>query len=144
MQIKEGLVNFVTKIGDHLKKGLMKWLLGKVIPAGIELPETFDFMSIVMLVLQVLGLTWENVRARAVDLFGEKPVSYLEEAFDIFKLLIKKDFAGVWEYVKDRLSTLKEMVFDGITNIIVTEVIEAGIARLASIIGGPVGAFIRP
>ncbi len=40
--VKAGLSKFVANIGEHLKKGLLDWLLGALSSAGIELPENFD------------------------------------------------------------------------------------------------------
>ena len=62
--VKTGIVNFGTNILDHLKKGLQKWLFGALSEAGIELPEKFDLKGVVQLVLSILGLTWERVKAR--------------------------------------------------------------------------------
>ena len=141
--VKKGLQNFVGNIGKHLKKGLMSWLFGALAEAGIHLPESFDLKGILSLVLQVLGLTWENLRAKAVKLFGEKIVAGLEKVFTVFKALKEQGIAGLWEFVKDRLSTLKDTIFDAIKDLIVTQVIKAGIQWLVGILGGPAGAFIK-
>jgi hypothetical protein len=43
------------------------------------MPESFDLKGILSLVLQVLGLTWANFRARAVKLLGEPVVGMIEQ-----------------------------------------------------------------
>ena len=78
--VKQGLKNFIANIGTHLQKGLMGWLFGTLAEAGIQMPESFDLKGILSLVLQVLGLTYTNIRKRAVGILGEKTVSMLEKA----------------------------------------------------------------
>jgi hypothetical protein len=141
--VKKGLSNFVSNIGTHLKKGLMTWLFGEVAKAGIQLPESFDMKGILTLVMQLLGLTWENLRARAVKMFGERVVSALEKAFEIFKIIKEKGIGGLWEFIKEKLSNLKDMVMDGIKDMVITQVIKAGISWLMGVLGGPAGAFIK-
>ncbi len=141
--VKQGLENFVSRIGEHLKKGLMTWLFGELAEAGIELPETFDIKGILMLVMQVLGFTWENLRARAVKMFGEKVVAGLEQAFEIFIILKEQGLGGLWEFIQEQLSNLKDMVIEGIQELVTNEVIKAGVQWLIGILGGPAGAFIK-
>lgn len=141
--VKQGLQNFVNNIGSHLKKGLMSWLFGEAAKAGIQMPETFDLKGILSLALQLLGISWANLRARAVKMFGEKVVAGLEKAWEVFQIIQAQGIGGLWEYIKEQLSNLKEMVIDGIKNMVITEVIKAGIQWLIGVLGGPAGAFIK-
>jgi len=141
--VKQGLLGFVSNIGMHLKKGLMTWLFGELAQTGIQLPETFDLKGILTLVLQVLGLTWQAIRAQAVKLLGERVVGVLEGAFSIFKIIMEQGLGGLWEYIKEQLGNLKEMVLDGIKDMVITQVIQAGIQWLLSMLGGPAGAVIK-
>src|SRR5439155_829632 len=83
-------------IEDNLKRGLLEWLFGEMAEAGFQLPAQFDLAGILSLVLQVLGLTYANIRRRAVKLVGEKVVSALETGAEIFKILIVKGAVGLW------------------------------------------------
>jgi hypothetical protein len=141
--VKQGLQNFVSNIGAHLKKGLMGWLFGEVAKSGIQLPATFDLKGILTLALQLLGVTWANLRGRAVKMFGEKVVGALEKGFEIFMIVREQGIGGLWQYVKDKLTDLKEMVIGGIKDMVITEVIKAGIQWLIGVLGGPAGAFIK-
>ena len=86
--VMQGLKNFMSNIGAHLKKGLMEWLFGALDGAGLQLPDTFDLKGIVSIVLQVLGLTYANFRARAVTIVGEPVVAGLEQAAEVFKIIV--------------------------------------------------------
>lgn len=140
--VKQGFTNFLANLKKHLLTGLIEWLTGAMSEAGITLPETFDLKGVFSLVMQVLGLTYENIRAQAVKVLGEKTVSALETTFEVFKVLVTQGVAGLWEYIKDKLGDLKAMVMDKVQEIIATQVIEAGINWILGLLG-PVGAFIK-
>ncbi len=141
--VKQGFMNFVDNIGTHLQTGFIEWLTGNLSEAGITLPETWDAKGIFGLVMQILGLTWENIRSRAVGIFGEGVVSALETGFEIFVVIRDEGLPGLWKWIQDKLTDIKEQVFDGIKEMLISEVIEAGIQWLIGILGGPAGAFIK-
>ncbi len=141
--IKAGLQRFVGNIATHLKKGLMGWLFGALADAGIDLPESFDLKGILSLAMQVLGLTWEAIRARAVKVFGEKAVAALEKVFDVFLVIKQEGLGGLFNFVKDKVIGIKDMVLDAIQDMVITQVIKAGIQWLVGLLGGPAGAFIK-
>ena len=91
---------------------------------------------------QVLGITWDYIRAKAVKLLGEPVVSALETAFEPFKILVTEGPMGLWEYIKDQFTDLKEMVMDQIQDLMITQVIKAGIKWILGLLN-PVGAFVK-
>jgi hypothetical protein len=78
-----------------------------------------------------------------VKILGERTVSTLEGAFQIFKVIKDQGIGGLWEYIKEQLANLKELVLDGIKDMVITQVIQAGVQWLLGILGGPAGAFIK-
>lgn len=139
---KQGFMNFVDHIGEHLKQGFMQWLFGAVAEIGIQLPQHFDLPGILSLVLQVLGLTYANIRARAVKILGEKIVKALETAWEIFKILITKGPGGLWEYIKEKIGDLKTMVIEKIKSFVMEKIIVAGITWLIGLLN-PASAFVK-
>jgi hypothetical protein len=139
---KLGFSNFADHIVEHLKQGFMEWLFGAVASTGITLPKNFDLPGILSLVMQILGLTYANIRSRAVKILGEKVVKALETAAEIFKILITKGPAGLWEYIKDKIGDLKAMVIEKIMAFVMEKVVMAGITWLIGLLN-PVGAFIK-
>lgn len=137
-----GFQNFAANIGTHLQKGFMQWLFGAFAQAGIQLPESFDLKGILSLALQVLGLTYANIRARAVAIVGEPIVRALEQAAEIFKILITEGPAGLWQWIKDKVGDLKSMVIDSIKDFIIEKVIVAGITWVIGLLN-PAGAFVK-
>jgi len=140
--VKAGLQSFVANIGTHLQKGLMGWLFGALAEAGIQMPESFDLKGILSLVLQVLGLIYVNIRARAVRMFGEPVVKALETGAEIFKVLITQGPAGLWSYIKDQIGDLKSMIIDGIRDFVIEKIIVAGITWIISLLN-PASAFVK-
>ncbi len=141
--VGQGFKNFAANIKKHLIGGLVGWLTGALGPMGIELPEDlFSLEGIFSLVVQILGLGWDFIRAKAVKLLGEPVVQALEQGFELFKVLAEKGPLGLWEYLKDQFSDLKETILDAIQDMIKSEVIEAGVKWIFSLLT-PAGAFIK-
>ena len=70
--------------------------------------------SILKLVLSVLGITYERMRAKAVKLLGPTAVAIIEKVVEYVKALIQGGPAALWEKVKEDLGNLKAMVIDAI------------------------------
>jgi Domain of unknown function (DUF4157) len=140
--VKQGFMNFIGNIGAHLQKGLMGWLFGAIAEAGIQLPDSFDLKGIMTLVLQVLGATWAFIRARAVKILGEKVVTALETTAEIFIILSTRGLMGVWEYIQEQLSSLKDVVIEGIKSFVTESIIKAGVTWILGLLN-PAGAFIK-
>ncbi len=140
--IKQGLNQFVGNIWTHLKAGFMQWLFGALASAGIAIPSDLSLPSILKLVLSVLGLTYERLRAKAVKLIGERNVKILEKLFEYVKTLITEGPAALWEKVKADLSNLKAMVIDAIQDWIVTTIVKAAISKLVTMFN-PAGAIVQ-
>lgn len=140
--IKQGLNQFVGNIGKHLKAGLMGWLFGTLAEAGIQMPESFDLKGILSLVLQLLGVTYANIRARAVKVVGEKAMAGLEKTVDIFKTLVTEGPAGLWKFIQEKLASLKETMLGQVIEFVRDKIITAGITWLLSMLN-PASAFIR-
>jgi hypothetical protein len=139
---KLGFSQFADHIVEHLKQGFMEWLFGAVAQAGIQLPKNFDLPGILSLVLQILGLTYSNIRSRAVKILGEKVVKALETAAEIFKILITKGPAGLWEYIKEKIGDLKAMVIEKIKSFVMEKIVIAGITWLIGLLN-PASAFVK-
>lgn len=140
--VMTGLENFMANIATHLEKGLMEWLFGALGGAGLQMPEKFDLKGIISIVLQVLGLTKANFRARAVTLLGEPVVAALEETAKVFQIVMTSGVSGLWEYIKEKLSDLKSMVMDAVLAYVKDRVLIAGVTWIISLLN-PVSAFFK-
>jgi hypothetical protein len=140
--VKSGVMNFAANIADHLKKGLQAWLLGALAEGGIELPEKFDLKGIIKLVLSILGLTWVNIRARIVKVIPESVMDKVEKGVAFIQMVVTEGIGGLWKWVAEKLSDLKEMVMGQIRDFVITKIVKAGITWLISLLN-PAAAFIK-
>ena len=125
---KQGFLNFADHFLEHLKAGLLDWLVGSL--PGIYIPKSFALIEIAKFALSVLGLTWENIRAKLVRAIGEPAVKVLETTFDIVVTLVRDGPAAAWDKIKDQLGNLKDMVIGGITDFVVGMVVKKAIPKL--------------
>lgn len=140
--VMQGLKNFMAKIGTYLQKGLMDWLFGALAGAGLQLPDSFDLKGIISIVLQILGLTYANFRARAVAIVGEPVVAAIEKTAEVFKVIVTEGISGLWRFIKEQLANLKSMVMDAIFDFIKEKVIMAGITWIIGLLN-PASAFFK-
>ncbi len=141
--IGKGIDNFKANIQTHMLGGLITWLTGSLGPMGITLPDDiFSLKGIFSLVMQVLGLGWDFIRQKAFMMMGEPMVNALTKGYDMFTTFATKGVAGIWEYLKDQFSDLKETVIEAIKGMLITQVIEAGIKWLLSLLI-PGAGFIK-
>jgi hypothetical protein len=140
--VMQGLKNFMSKIGTYLIKGLMDWLFGALAGAGLQLPDKFDLQGIISIVLQILGLTYANFRARAVAIVGEPVVAAIEKTAAVFKVILTEGVPGLWRFIKEQLANLKSMVIDAIFDYIKEKVIIAGITWIIGLLN-PASAFFK-
>ncbi len=137
-----GLNLFKDNIVEHLKGGLMGWLVGSLQSAGLELPTSFDLKGIFQLIFGILGVTYGIIREKAVKLLGEKVVGRLEQTAEIFIVLATEGPAGVWQMFVEQMGDVKEMIMGEIRGFVIEKIIIAGITWLISLLN-PASAFFK-
>ena len=139
--VKGGIQAFVGNIWTHLKAGFMKWLFGNL-PPGVAIPTDLSLVSIFKLVMGVLGITYEKMRAKAVKLIGNTAVTVIEKLVGYIYTLVTGGPQALWEQVKADLSNLKSMVIDAIQNWLIETVIKQAVAKIVSMFN-PAGAIVQ-
>jgi hypothetical protein len=138
-----GLRAFMANIANHLKKGLVSWLLGAAAKAGLQLPERFDLKGILALIASMLGLTWAFIRSRVVAKgVPEQAMSAVESTVPEAQKIQSEGIGGVWEQLKDKVGDLKETLLSKIAEYLIPTVIIAGITWIISLLN-PASAFIK-
>ncbi|HEY9285568.1 MAG TPA: OmpH family outer membrane protein, partial [Pyrinomonadaceae bacterium] len=140
--LKAGFNQFKANIKTWLVKGLIGWLFGALAEAGVTPPADFSLPSILKLVLQILGITYERVRAKAVKLLGPAAVAVIEQLVKYVQTLMTGGPAALWAQVSGDLADLKERVLGDIRDMIIVEVIKAAVLKIVSMFN-PVGAFVQ-
>ncbi|MCD6028616.1 MAG: hypothetical protein K0S78_790 [Thermomicrobiales bacterium] len=137
-----GVRRFADNFLTHLQAGLIGWLTGALGSGGIVIPERFDLMGVLDLARQILGLTWERLRAKAVKLVGEQNVARLEFVASYIQDLVVKGWSALWERISADVAALREMVLGGIQSFLLERVVVAAITKIASLFN-PVGAIVQ-
>ncbi len=139
--VKQGFVQFFDNIVTHLLGGLRDWLFGELATAGINPPADLSFQSILGFVLDVLGLTIDNVWERLALKIGPERVAQIRAAIDtlsgiwtFIKDVWERGPIAIWEYVQEQLSNLWTMVLEQVQNWIMTRIVEQVTTRLLSLL----------
>lgn len=140
--VKGGFNAFVGNIWTHLKAGFFKWLLGSLAAAGIALPSDLSLLSVFKLVLDVLGITYPKLRAKAVKLIGETAVTVIEKLAEYVQALFTGGVAKLWEQVQADLSSLKDMVIGAIQDWLIETVVKQAVTKVVSMFN-PAGAIVQ-
>ena len=137
-----GFNKFMGGIARHLKEGLTKWLFGTLGEAGIQMPKTLDLAGVFDLVMQLLGLTYQNIRERVAKQVGVENVAMLEDKVQVFQAMVGKGLAGLWEFVEEKIGNFEELVLGTLKDFVIERVIKAGVPTLLAMLN-PATAFIR-
>ncbi len=140
--VKGGFNAFVGNIWAHLKAGFFKWLMGPLAAVGVALPADLSPMSVFKLVLDVLGITYPKLRAKAVKLVGETAVAVIEKLAEYVQALFTGGVAKLWEQVQADLSSLKDMVIGAIQDWLIETVVKQAVTKVVSMFN-PAGAIIQ-
>ena len=137
-----GFRQFARRFLTHLRTSLIQWITGALSGANIYIPQSLTVMEIIKFVLSVLGLTWQNIRAKLVRAVGERVVLAMEATFDIVKTLVTQGPAAAWERIQEAIANLQQLVLQGIMQFVATRIVQAAITRLLTSLN-PAGAFIQ-
>ncbi|MCX5500697.1 hypothetical protein OG887_15095 [Streptomyces sp. NBC_00053] len=138
-----GLNLFVTNIAEHLKTGVVSWLLGTAVKAGLELPQKFDLKGIIQLIGSLLGLSWANIRARITRKgIPDQAMTAVESSVPVAKKLAAEGPAGAVKEIESEAGDLKATILEKLTSYLIPTVIVAGITWIISLLN-PASAFVR-
>ncbi len=141
--ITQGLNSFLGNIWEHMQSGLVGWLTGAMGGMGVQIPDDlFSLPGIFSLVTQVLGLTWDYIRGKAVKMFGEPVVAGMEKGVEIIQVIRERGLEGLWEEIQADFADLKETVIGQIKETVIAQVITAGIKWIISLLN-PASAFVK-
>ncbi|MEU1348333.1 HPC2 multi-domain protein [Streptomyces sp. NPDC005795] len=138
-----GLNLFITNIAEHLKTGVVSWLLGTAVKAGLELPQKFDMKGIIQLIGSLLGLTWDNIKARVTRKgVPDEAMAAVETSVPVAKNIAREGPAGAAKEIQAEAGDLKATILQKLTSYLIPTVIIAGITWILSLLN-PASAFIR-
>jgi hypothetical protein len=164
----EGFKNFGKNIMKHMINGFFEWLLGSGIQ--IKFPDKFDLQGVIDILMQILGVSQDAILRLATMLLPDWAVELLEMLISqglgalsnltetlvelgvpdyvlgFFKAIAsfpQKGVLALWDFIKTMFSSLKgEFITTIITQLIVPEVVVAGIQWLVGLLN-PVGGIFK-
>jgi hypothetical protein len=140
-----GLKQFKNKAKTHLQQGVLSWLLGTAATAGIELPKSFDIVSILVLIASLLGLSGANLLARVARKVPKEAMTAIEAGKAALPIIMEVRTRGVralWDDLKARVGDLKKNLIDNLVSYLLPTIIMAGVTWIISLFN-PASAFIR-
>lgn len=141
--VGDGLNLFTANIEQHLKTGLVSWLLGTAVKTGLQIPAKFDAKGIVQLLASLLGLTWDTIRAKIVRKgVPDKAMATVEKSIPEAQALQREGPAGLTKEITGESGDLKKTILDDLKSYLIPTVIVAGIAWIVSLLT-PASAFVR-
>ena len=140
--IGEGFSKFFDNFGTHLLKGFLGWLLGDL--KDVQIPKDLSLKSIITFFLQIMGITWPNIRKILAKKIGEKNVALIEKVYSLISLLIEKGPEGIFEMIKEKLDpqTIVDQVISMAVEFMVTAIAKQVAARLL-LLFNPAGAILQ-
>jgi hypothetical protein len=143
--VGKGIDGFTTNFGEYLKKGISEWLLGAMGDSGLKLPETFDLKGIMMLGLQVVGATWDNLQAKLVKALGPNGQKILDAAksgLAVVQRVMKEGPIALWDIFVEKAGEIKDAVFDGVKGWAIGQIVKKATIKLVSMLN-PAGAIFQ-
>ncbi|MDT8324863.1 MAG: hypothetical protein RRA94_12180, partial [Bacteroidota bacterium] len=139
--IKQGFVQFFDNILSHLLTGLSDWFFHQLGELGIEKPEDLSFRSILKLVMQILGITLEQIMEKVwrklAEKIGQEKVDRMRSMIDrlagiwsFIRDVMERGPVAIWEYVREKLGNLWSMVLDAAKGWIMEKIIGAVVTKL--------------
>ncbi|HYV13308.1 MAG TPA: DNA/RNA non-specific endonuclease [Pyrinomonadaceae bacterium] len=126
-----GFKNFGKNFLKHLQDAVFDWLTGSI--EGFQLPTTWDFKGIISVALQLIGISYANIRRHMVSVMGEPVVVGLEKSFTLVKTLITEGPLAAWEQLKDMATDIKEAFIQAVKEFIAQKIIEQAIQWIVGI-----------
>ena len=142
--IGQGFSLFFDHFPAHLLKGFWNWLTSGLGSVGVQLPTDFSPGSLFAFVLELMGLTWTNIREILVRHIGPKNVELIEKAWQMIRLLIEKGPAGIVELLKEKLdpATILDTIVSAAIDYAITRLIKTVAIKLLELFN-PVGAVLE-
>lgn len=140
--LSEGFGKFFDNFGTHLLKGFLSWLLGGL--KDVQIPKDVSVKSIVTFFLQLMGITWPNIRKILVKLIGAKNVALIEKVYSLVSLLMEKGPEGIYEMIQEKLDpqSIVDQVVQLAVDFMVSAIIKQVTARIIALFN-PVGAIVQ-
>jgi hypothetical protein len=142
--VGDGVRGFFKNIKKHLIEGVIGWLTGALSEVNLSGPFEFTPKGILKIVLEILGLTYANIKARVIKKLpaAAKVFDLVERGVSIVHRLITEGPGALWDELKDKISSIKDTVMAAIRSWLITTVVKEGIKTIL-MLTNPAGAIVK-
>jgi hypothetical protein len=126
-----GIGNFSKNFLKHLKDALFEWLTGSL--DGVTLPQTWDTKGILGLALQMVGISYANLRRHMVTVMTEPVVAGLEKTFTLVKTLVTEGPMAAWEQLKGMAAEMGDAFLDAVKDFVKWKIVEEAVKFIGAI-----------
>jgi hypothetical protein len=140
--IKGSINDFKANFKTYIIGALADWLTGAMGGLGIDIPKEFTVRSVILMLMQVLGLSWAFLRSKLVMLIGEQKVAWAERTVDIVKKFMIGGVAALWDWIKDQAASIKDAFIESTKGWLLTTLVTKFTEWIASLLI-PGGAILR-
>jgi hypothetical protein len=126
-----GFENFGANFLKHLKDALFEWLTGSL--EGVKVPRAWTFQAIIGLALEIIGVSYANLRKHLVAVMDEGTVTGLEKTFGVVKTLVTEGPMAAWEELKSIAKDLGDAFLGAVKDFIKTKIVEQAVIWLVSL-----------
>jgi hypothetical protein len=126
--VGQGFQQFFDNFPGHIGRSLFQWLFSRIGEAGVTIPPDFSPRSILGLVLDVLGISWDRIRTILARHIGEQNADLLDKAYQVISTLIERGPQGLIDMFVEQLDPnvivemLLQTALDYVTQAIITQV----------------------
>ncbi|MCO4770088.1 MAG: DUF4157 domain-containing protein [Deltaproteobacteria bacterium] len=140
--VGQGFDQFSGNFLQHLQDGFFEWLVGPIGEMGITLPTSWDIVGIFGLTMDVIGLNKDGIQGVVTEELGETAGVVFDYVWRYVEALVTGGVDGLWDAISNDLSSLWEMVVDGIKGWILETIVTQAVLRIATMFN-PVGALLN-
>jgi Domain of unknown function (DUF4157) len=140
--IGQGFSRFFDNFAEHMIRGFLSWLLGDL--KDVQIPKEISVKSIISFFLQLMGITWPNIRKILAEKIGEKNVALIEKVYSLISMLVEQGPQGIYEMIKEKLDpqSIVDQVVQMAVDYMVTAIAKQVAVRIA-LLFNPAGAILQ-
>ncbi|MGL5891510.1 MAG: phage tail protein, partial [Bacteroidia bacterium] len=128
----QGFESFGKNFLTHLKNALFSWLTGSL--TEVKLPDTWDVKGIASVALQMVGISYQNIRKHLVKIIPEPVVEGMEKGFELVKTIITEGPMAAWEQLQEMAGEMKDAFVDAVKEWIQGTIVQKAVETIASMI----------
>ena len=140
--IGRGFSQFFENFPGHMIRSFLTWMLGDL--KDVQVPKDISVKSIISFFLQLMGITWPNIRKILARKIGEKNIELIEKVYSLISMLVEQGPQGIYEMIKEKLDpqSIVEQVVQLAVDFMTTAIMKQVATRVA-LLFNPAGAILQ-